>query len=119
MNIVLWIVQVLVGLLFMMSGVMKFVMPYSEMIKDSPYAFPHAFLLFIGACEFLGGVGLIVPWLTGIKPWLTPLAASLLVIIMIGAVVFSALTPTPAIAVVPAIVGLLCVFVARCRRAIA
>jgi len=117
MNIVLWVVQVLIGLLFIMSGVMKFMMPYSEMIKDAPYAFPHAFLLFIGVCEILGGVGLIVPWLTGIKPWLTPLAASLLTIIMIGAVVFSAMTPIPAMAIVPAVVGLLCVFIARGRRA--
>ncbi|CAN5318297.1 DoxX family protein [soil metagenome] len=116
MNIVLWIVQILVGLLFILSGVMKFVMPYSEMIKDAPYAFPHWFLLFIGACELLGGIGLIVPWLTGIKPSLTPLAASLLVVIMIGAVVFSAFTPTPALAVIPVIVGLLCVFIAWGRK---
>ena len=58
MNILLWIVQILVGLLFMFSGVMKFVMPYSEMTKDAPWVLPHWFLLFIGACELLGGIGL-------------------------------------------------------------
>lgn len=117
MNILLWIVQILVGLLFIFSGVMKFVMPYSEMTKDAPWVLPHWFLLFIGACELLGGIGLIVPWATGIKRSLTPLAASLLVIIMIGAVVFSALTPTPAMAVVPAVVGILCGLIAWGRKA--
>ena len=37
----------------------------------------------------LGSIGLVVPWLTGIKRGLTPLAASLLIVIMIGATVIS------------------------------
>lgn len=116
MNILLWIVQVLLALLFWMSGVTKFFMPYTDMVKDSPVKFPHAFFLFIGVCEILGGVGLVVPWLTKIKPGLTPLAAALLVIIMIGAVVVTAMGPMAPMAVVPAVAGLLCVFVARGRK---
>jgi len=116
MNILLWIIQILVGLIFMLSGTMKFLTPYSEMIKDAPYVFPYWFLLFIGTCEVLGGIGLIVPWATGIKPLLTPLAASLLIIIMIGAVIFTAMTPMSGMAVIPAIVGLLCAFIAWGRR---
>lgn len=119
MNILLWIVQILVGLLFMFSGVSKFMMPYEEMIKGSPYALPHWFLLFIGVCELLGGIGLIAPWATGIKRGLTPLAASLLIVIMIGAVVFTALSTIPGMAtmaVVPAIVGILCAFIAWGRK---
>lgn len=111
MNIVLWIVQILLGLLFVFSGVMKFIMPYEEMAKGTPVNLPHAFFLFIGISEILGGIGLVVPWLTKIKPFLTPLAAALLVIIMIGAVVITSMTPTPAMAVVPGIVGLLCAFI--------
>ena len=116
MNILLWIIQVLVGLLFIFSGVMKFVMPYAEMIKDAPYALPHWFLLFIGICEVLGGIGLIVPWATGVKRPLTRLAASLLIIIMIGAVVFTLLSPTPGMAAVPAVVGILCALIAWGRK---
>lgn len=116
MNIVLWIFQILLGLLFMFSGVMKFVMPYEEMAKGTPVNLPHWFFLFIGTCELLGGIGLIVPWATKIKPFLTPLAAALLVIIMIGAVVITSMTPMPAMAVVPAIVGLLCAFIAWGRK---
>ena len=115
MNIVLWIVQVLLALLFLFSGSMKFVLPYADMIKDAPVVLPHAFFLFIGICEILGGIGLILPWLTKIKPGLTPLAASLLVIIMIGAAVITAMGSIP-MAIVPAIVGLLCAFVAWGRK---
>lgn len=116
MNIVLWIVQILLGLLFVFSGVMKFIMPYEEMAKGTPVNLPHAFFLFIGISEILGGIGLVVPWLTKIKPFLTPLAAALLVIIMIGAVVITSMTPTPAMAVIPGIVGLLCAFIAWGRK---
>lgn len=116
MNILLWAIQILCALLFVMSGVMKFVMPYADMIKDSPVAFPHWFYLFIGACEILGGIGLIVPWLTNIKPGLTSLAAALLVIIMIGATVVSAMGPMAGMAVIPAVVGVLCILIALGRR---
>lgn len=116
MNIFLWILQILIGLLFMFAGAMKFIMPYELMIKDNPVPFPHWFYLFIGTCEILGGIGLILPWATGIKRGLTPLAAILLVIIMIGAVVTSAMVSVP-MAVVPLVVGLLLLFIASKRRA--
>ncbi len=115
MNILLWIVQILVALLFVFAGVMKFIVSYADMTKDAPVVPPHWFLLFIGGCEVLGGIGLVVPWITKIKPGLTPLAAILLVIIMLGAVVTS-MPGGVKLAIIPAIVGLLCVFVAWGRR---
>ena len=111
MNIVLWILQILLGLLFMFSGSMKFIMSAEQMNEGAPVAWPIWFLHFIGICEILGGIGLIVPWLTGIKRGLTPLAASLLVVIMIGATVISAMMSIP-IAIVPFVVGLLLIVVA-------
>jgi hypothetical protein len=108
MNRILWVIQILLALLFVFAGVMKFVTPVEEMTKEMP-SMSGAFLHFIGACEILGGLGLALPRLLGIAIWLTPLAASLLVIIMIGAVV----TTLPAvIAALPAVVGMLCAFVA-------
>jgi len=115
MNILLWIVQILLALLFVMSGVMKFLMSYADMTKDAPVVLPYWFILFIGVCEILGGIGLVVPWATGIKPGLTPLAASLLIIIMIGAVVTS-LPLGISMVILPAVTGLLCAFVAWGRR---
>ncbi len=47
---------------------------------------------FIGVCEYLGGVGLIVPAMTGVKPKLTPFAAFGLALAMILAAVFRIMT---------------------------
>ena len=115
MNVVLWILQFLLGALFIFAGVAKFTMDYAAMVKDSPVAFPHWFFLMIGACEILGGVGLILPWLVKVKPALTPIAAALLVIIMLGATVVSAMMSV-SMAVFPFIVGLLLAFIAYKRR---
>lgn len=87
MNILLWIIQGLLALLFLFSGVMKFVMSVEEMNgPPAPVKLPGLFLHFIGVCEILGGLGLILPMLLHIKPKLTPIAACGLAIIMVGAV---------------------------------
>jgi len=114
MNIILWIVQILLGLLFVFSGTMKFIMTPEQMLEGSPVMLPAWFLHFIGICEILGGIGLVLPWATGIKKGLTPLAAILLVVIMVGATVFSAMISLPS-AILPFVVGLLLLFVARAR----
>jgi hypothetical protein len=72
------------------------------------------FMKFIAVCELLGAVGLIVPSLTHIRPSLTPLAAALLVIIMIGATVSTAMA-MPAALPLPIVVGLLSAYVAYGR----
>jgi uncharacterized membrane protein len=115
MNIILWILQVLLALLFLFSGVVKFLMPADEMAKNMPSYLSLGFIYFIGVCEILGGIGLIVPWASGIMPKLTPVAAAGLVIIMIGAVVVT-VPMGVANAIVPAVAGLLLIFVALGRR---
>lgn len=88
MNTALWIVQILAGLAFGMAGLGKLTMPLDKLKARMAYVedFSLPFIRFIAACELLGGIGLILPALTGILPILTPLAASGLVIIMLGAV---------------------------------
>ena len=113
MNIALWIVQALLALLFMFTGVMKFVMSVEEMTKQM--ALPGWFLHFIGVCEILGALGLILPCLTRIRPGLTPLAAAGLVIIMIGATVVTIMTTDIVMVPMPFVVGILAAFVAYGR----
>jgi uncharacterized membrane protein YphA (DoxX/SURF4 family) len=115
-NIVLWIVQILLALLFLFAGGTKLVMPIEEMTKDMPVALPGLFLRFIGVCEVLGGVGLILPWLSGVRPGLTPLAAVGLVIIMIGATVITLMMGTFSLALIPLVTGILAAWVAYARR---
>jgi len=111
MNILLWIIQSLLSLLFLFAGVMKFIMPVAEMQKGSPVVFPGWFFHFIGGCEILGGLGLILPALLRIKPGLTPLAAIGLGIITLGATIITAKGGI-AMAAVPFVVCLLSFFVA-------
>jgi DoxX-like family len=85
MRIALWIVQGLLAALFLFAGGVKLVLPAEALV--GPVPIPVAFLRFIGVCEVLGAIGLILPGLLKIRPGLTPLAAAGLVVIMIGATV--------------------------------
>lgn len=109
MKYALWIIQGLLAALFLFAGVMKLVTPIAEMTREMPM--PGLFLRFIGVCELLGGLGLVLPAWLGIRSGLTSLAAIGLLIIMIGAVVVTAMSPSPALAVIPLLVALLLAFV--------
>ena len=89
MNIALWIVQVLLAGMFLLAGVMK-AFQYERAKAMLPWVkdVPHGLVTFIGICELLGGLGLLLPAITGTLPWLTPLAAAGLAIIMILAAGF-------------------------------
>ena len=119
MNIALWIIQVLLSLLFLFAGSMKFVMPVEEMNRQAPVVLPGLLLHFIGACEILGGLGLILPGLLRIKPGLTPLAAAGLAIITLGATVITIKGGAIVMAVFPFVVCLLSIFVAYSRWRVA
>ena len=111
MNIALWIAQVLLAALFIFAGVMKFVMPVSEMSAQT--GLPGAFFWFLGVVETLGGLGLVLPGMLKIRTGLTPLAAAGLFIIMIGATVLSFKGGVAVL--VPLATGLLLAFVAYGR----
>ncbi len=113
MTYALWIVQGLLAALFLFAGGMKFVLPIEEMTKQMPL--PGLFLRFIGVCEGLGALGLILPGLLRIRPGLTPLAAGGLTIIMIGATVITLMVGDLTVAVMSAVVGVLAAFVAYGR----
>lgn len=114
MNIVLWIIQILLALLFLFAGIPKLIMLDELMKNASPNAvrLPDLFLKFIGVCEVLGALGLILPGLFRKRQELTVLAALGLLIIMIGAVVVGIMGEGIKVAIVPFIVALLCAFVA-------
>jgi len=105
-NRLLWTAQILAALIFLFAGSMKFIMP-AEKMQQGPIVLPMAFLYFIGICECLGAVGLILPAATRIRPGLTPLAAAGLTIIMIGATTISIMAMGVAAGIVPAAVGVI------------
>ena len=109
----LWIVQGLLAAVFLFTGGSKLATPMQALAAQSA-PLSGGFMKFIGVCEVLGALGLILPGLTHIRPSLTPLAAALLVIIMIGATVMTAIK-LPAIIALPVVVLLLTAFVAYGR----
>jgi uncharacterized membrane protein YphA (DoxX/SURF4 family) len=86
MNVTLWIAQILLALLFLVSGIAKAIRPNEKLRAGFPEVQPGVIRL-IAVAEILGVLGLILPGLTGIAPALTPVAAAGLAIVMAGAVV--------------------------------
>ena len=87
MGIALWVVQVLLAAAFLVSGATKLSQPKEKLVKNMAWVedFSQPTVRNIGALEVLGAIGIVLPALTGILPWLTPLAALGLVLTMIGA----------------------------------
>ena len=85
MNVVIWVVQVLVGLTFALAGIMKLTQPRKKLQQNMPYLedFSDSQAKGIGAVELLGALGLVLPAWTGIAPILTPIAAVGFMIVMV------------------------------------
>src|ERR1043166_1512623 len=118
MNIALWIIQVLLAIEFLFGGATKVFMSTEALMKmSSPNAVhvPIMFLRFIGVCELLGALGLLLPGIFRIKQGLTPLAAAGLMIITIGATVITIMGDGVGPPTIPFVTALLCAFVAYGR----
>src|SRR3954470_16085844 len=92
MNIALWVLQILLAIAFAFAGFTKLArskdqlraqMGWVEDVSDST-------VKLVGAVELLAAIGLILPAATGIAPWLTPLAAVGLAIVMVLAAIVHA-----------------------------
>jgi uncharacterized membrane protein YphA (DoxX/SURF4 family) len=88
--IALWIINGLLALAFIFAGITKALTPQEKLLEKgmawtADYSAPVVKL--IGAAEFVGGLGLVLPLLTGIVPVLTPIAATALAVLMSAAVV--------------------------------
>lgn len=90
MLLTLWIVNILLALAFLAAGLMKLIRNKDALVRlgmtfvvDTPIAGVKA----IGAVEVLGALGLILPLATGIATVLTPVAATGLALVMIGAII--------------------------------
>lgn len=113
-NRALWIVQALLAALFLFAGGSKLVTPPEVLAAMSP--FPVNFILFIGVCEVLGAIGLILPLALRIRPELTTLAALGLTVIMVGATLSTVAMGMGVFAAIPLAIALLTAVVAYGRR---
>lgn len=121
LNIALWAAQVLLGGMFGMAGATKATRPIVELAQRMPWAaeIPEGLVRFIGVSELAGGIGLLLPALTRIRPGLTPLAAAGLTTIMALASMFHLTRGEWGGIVVNAVLGGVAAFIAwgRYRKA--
>ncbi|GIG39274.1 hypothetical protein Cph01nite_10360 [Cellulomonas phragmiteti] len=113
----MWIVQVLLAVAFLAAGAMKVARPRDELARTLAWAADYrpATIKVIGLLEVLGGLGLVLPALTGIAPVLVPLAAVGLAVVMVGAVVVHARRGEQQMIGVNVVLLLLALFVAWAR----
>ena len=106
MKYVLGTLQVLLALVFLMAGVTKIITPAADLVAMMSWvaSVPAAAVPVIGVLEVAGALGLLLPWLTGIQPGLVRLAASGLVLTMIGAVITHIAIGEPITQAIPALV---------------
>ncbi len=118
MNTVLWIVKVLLAIGFLMAGGMKLFTSHDALAAQMAWVnhFPAFVPKLIGLLEVLGGLGLILPSLLRIKPWLTPLAAMGLCLLMAGAFITHLVLGEVGMSAPSLIMGLLSAFVAWGRN---
>lgn len=107
----LWVAQSLLAVLFLFAGGVKLVAS-AEVMSQGPVVLSIAFVRFIGVCEVLGAIGLILPGVFRIHRELTPLAAAGLVIIMIGATTLTAISGDLSGAIMPLAVGIIAITIA-------
>jgi len=114
MNIALWILQVLLAALFMWHGWLLLVPP-AELVEIMNAAFPLWFRIFLGVIEVLASIGLILPGVTRIQPWLIPFTATGLMIVMVCATVLHSYKNETSSAVTTAVVFVILAFVMYMR----
>lgn len=89
MNSLVWVFSIVLALVFLIVGAVR-VFKYELAADRWPWVpdLPRALVTFIGVAEILGALGLVLPVATGIYPWLTPIAAAALAILMLMAGTF-------------------------------
>jgi len=87
MRIVLWVLQVLLAVAFLAHGLLL-LSPPAAIADQLNASLPRWFQLFLGVAEMLAAVGLTLPAITRIQPWLVPWAAVGIMIVMVSATIF-------------------------------
>ena len=95
MNVAVWVVSGILAAVYVIAGVVKLALPKGKLVENPNMAFAEGLsqglIRVIGAAEVAGGLGLILPWVTGVAPFLTPVAAVGLALLQVGATIFHGL----------------------------
>ena len=114
MNALLWVLQVVLAVAFLAHGLM-FLFPPAALVEQMNAALPRAFQVFLGVAEVLAAVGLTLPGVTRVYPWLVSCAAAGIMIVMISATMFHIMRGEVSSAIITAVLLLLATSVAYMR----
>jgi len=115
MNLMLWVAQVLLAVAFFAHGWL-FLSPPPDIAEQMNASLPRWFQLFIGVAEVMAAVGLTVPGLTRIMPWLIAWAAGGIMIVTASATVFHLVRGETSSAVTTLLLLAMATFVAYMRH---
>lgn len=118
MNILLWVLQVLLALAFFAHGLLL-LFPPAAIVEQMNASLPRWFQLFLGVAEVLAAVGLTLPGLARVQPWLISCAAVGIMIVMISATIYHVARGEVNSAVITAVLLALATFVAYMRWRVA
>src|SRR6266852_7596096 len=118
MNILLWVLQVLLALTFFAHGCL-FLFPPAAIADQMNASLPRWFQLFLGVAEIVAAVGLTLPGLTRIQPWLVSGAAAGVMIVMVCATIFHLMRGEASSAITTVVLLAMATFVAYMRWQVA
>ena len=114
MNALLWVLQVLLAAAFLAHGLM-FLFPPAEVVEQMDASLPRWFQLFLGLAEVAAAIGLTLPGITRVMPWLVSWAATGIMIVMVSATIFHIARGEFSSAVITAVLLLMASYVAYMR----
>ncbi|MBX3028783.1 MAG: DoxX family protein [Chloroflexi bacterium] len=118
MDVALWAVQIGLALAFLVAGY-SHAFDFERAARRPPMAWMHAVgqerMRIIGILEILGAIGLVAPAASRVLPWLTPVAAVGLALVMVGAIVLHIQRREYPNIIINAVLGALALFVAYGR----
>jgi hypothetical protein len=114
MNVVLWILQVLLAVAFFAHGWLLLAPP-PDISAQMLASLPRWFWVFLGIAEILAAIGLTLPGLTRIQPWLVTWAAVGVMIVMVSATVWHIARNENSSALVTLVLLAMATFVAYAR----
>ena len=114
MNILLWVLQVLLAAAFLAHGLLL-LMPPPDIAAQMLMSLPRWFWVFLGVAEVAAAIGLTLPGLSRVKPWLVAWAAGGIMIVMISATIYHVMRNEISSGVVTFVLLLMATFVAYMR----
>jgi uncharacterized membrane protein YphA (DoxX/SURF4 family) len=114
MNILLWVLQVLLAAAFAAHGWLLLAPP-AAMVAQMNASMPRWFQIFLGAAEVLAAIGLTLPGMTRIQPWLVSAAAVGVMIVMVCATAFHLVRGEVSSAIITLVLLAIATFVAYMR----